>query len=243
MTDIQGPDDFQQRGRVERFPPKPRTSSNGKAPPELAHELRVIHPAKWEGLPLPPRDWTVRDMIPARTVTILSGDGAAGKTTIALQLCAARALKQMWLGTLPMPGRSLYLSAEDDADELHRRFDQIRTHYGAQFSELSDVRLIDLVGKDAVLDVPTRNGTIRPTRLYSSIMEQVCTFGASLLVVDAVADAFGGNENDRAQVRQFVNLLRRLGREHACTILALAPAAPLRCGRIRLGLAGREVIR
>jgi RecA-family ATPase len=161
-------------------------------------------------------------MIPGRTVSILSGDGAAGKTTIALQLCAARALKRAWFGLITAPGRSLYLSAEDEVDELHRRLNLILDHYGAQWAELSDVRPIDLVGDDAVLGAAMRSGIIAPTRLYSLVEEQLRDFSASLLVIDAVADAFAGNENDRSQVRQFINLLRRFGRDHGCTILALA---------------------
>src|SRR5215217_5945258 len=42
---------------------------------------------------LPPaRQWAVPDLIPAKNVAVLSGHGATGKTTLALQLCAATVL-------------------------------------------------------------------------------------------------------------------------------------------------------
>src|SRR5882757_11554496 len=84
-------------------------------------ELRIISPVQWRDQPVPEREWIVRDWIPAKTVTLLSGDGAVGKSTLALQLGTARALGRDWIGTMPTAGRTLYLSAEDDQDELHRR--------------------------------------------------------------------------------------------------------------------------
>jgi RecA-family ATPase len=83
----------------------------------------IICPADWEGLPVPPRKWIVPDYIPHKTVTLLSGDGSIGKSLLALQLAVARAIAQEWIGLLPEPGRTLILSAEDDADEMHRRFE------------------------------------------------------------------------------------------------------------------------
>jgi RecA-family ATPase len=79
---------------------------------------RIINPADWEGLPVPPREWIVPDYIPDRTVSLLGGDGATGKSLLALQLAIARALGREWIGLLPEPGRTLVLSAEDDADEM-----------------------------------------------------------------------------------------------------------------------------
>src|SRR5437762_7973424 len=78
----------------------------------LTSELRIINPVQWRDEPVPERQWIVRDMIPANTVTLLSGDGAVGKSTLALQLGTARALGRDWIGTVPSAGRTLHLSAE-----------------------------------------------------------------------------------------------------------------------------------
>jgi hypothetical protein len=51
MTDIQGPDDFQQLGRVETFPPKPSTSE------ELgALRARHVRSKPYEDKDQPPND-------------------------------------------------------------------------------------------------------------------------------------------------------------------------------------------
>src|ERR1700687_6131041 len=72
----------------------------------IAPELRIINPIQWRDEPVPEREWIVRDKIPAKTVTLLSGDGAVGKSTLALPLATARALGRDWIGTVPAPGRS-----------------------------------------------------------------------------------------------------------------------------------------
>jgi RecA-family ATPase len=92
----------------------------------------ITNPADWEGLPVPPREWIVPGYIPHKTVTLLSGDGSVGKSLLALQLAAGRALAREWIGLIPEPGRTLILSAEDDADEMHRRLEDIRKFYGAR---------------------------------------------------------------------------------------------------------------
>src|SRR5262245_5597145 len=81
-----------------------------------ARFARAINPADWEGALIPIREWVVPDYIPQEAVTLLSGDGGLGKSLLALQLAVARALARDWIGLLPEPGRTLVLSAEDDAD-------------------------------------------------------------------------------------------------------------------------------
>jgi RecA-family ATPase len=72
-------------------------------------------------LPVQPRAWHVRDIIPAGTVTMLGGDAGVGKSIVALQLAVATAAGVAWLGCETAGGGVLYLSAEDGRDELHRR--------------------------------------------------------------------------------------------------------------------------
>jgi AAA domain-containing protein len=56
---------------------------------------RIINPAEWEGLPVPPRKWIVPDYIPDATVTMLAGDGGTGKSLLAMQLAVGRAVARV----------------------------------------------------------------------------------------------------------------------------------------------------
>ncbi|MGF6230518.1 RecA-family ATPase [Inquilinus ginsengisoli] len=194
-----------------------------RAPALDVPKLRVINPAHWEGVAIPAREWIVPNLLPAKTVSMLSGDGATGKSLLAMQLCVARAIGSDWIGTAPEPGRSLYVSAEDDADEMHRRLEAIRAFRGVRWSDLSDLRLVDLVGENAVLgELSERGGTIQATLLYEAVAAEVAAFGPTLVVIDTLADAFSGDENHRSQVRQFISLMKGMARAHETAVLILS---------------------
>jgi RecA-family ATPase len=55
-------------------------------------------------------------------VTIFGGDGKVAKSILAMQLCVCTVANKEWLGKTPAQGPVIYLSEEDDLDELNRRF-------------------------------------------------------------------------------------------------------------------------
>ena len=180
----------------------------------------------WASREPPPREWAVLDRFPLRNVALLSGEGAVGKSILLMQLGAAHVLGKDWLSTLPELGAFLYLNAEDEEDELHRRLAAIARHYGASLAELKgDVHLISLAGKDAVLGYPERNGLIKPTLLFHKLTEAARDIRPKLIGLDTSADIFAGNENDRSQVRQFIGLMRGMAiAANAAVIIATHPS-------------------
>ena len=94
--------------------------------------------------------------------------------------------------------------------ELWRRFDLIFSHYGAAYTEFKNLYVMALAGEETLLAVPDRNGLIQTTKLFGRIREAACDIRPKLIVLDNAADIFGGNENDRAQVRQFIGMLRSM---------------------------------
>ena len=181
--------------------------------------LGFINLAAWQDQPVPERAWVVKDRIPQRAVTLLSGEGAIGKSIIALQLSTAIVLGRDWLGALPEPGATLVVCCEDDSDELWRRLDRIRAHYGASYGELKDLHLLTLAGLETIMAAPDRGGLIQPTTLFRRLIEAACDLHPRLIVLDNAADIFAGNENDRAHVRQFISLLHRLPLAANCGLL------------------------
>jgi len=160
--------------------------------------------------PAPKREWVVPGLIPSGSVTLLTGDGGVGKSLLACQLCAAMNLNKEWLGRPVVPGRTLYLSAEDDRDELHRRFEAVARHYGASTADLDNVEFLDYTDADAILGAKNVVGSIAETKAYRRLKANIEDRRPTLLIVDTLADTFGGDEIVRAQVGQFISLLRRL---------------------------------
>ena len=173
--------------------------------------LGLIEPVQWQGRPIPPRRWLVEGIVPHGAVTMLNGDGGVGKSLLTMQLATCCAIGRDFLGIKTGAVKVLAVFCEDDADELHRRQADINRHYGIDFGDLENLRMISRVGRDNLLMVfPQKSDTGTPTAFYQQIAKAARDFGAQLIIVDTIADAFGGNENFRGQVRLFVNTLRRL---------------------------------
>lgn len=198
------------------------TVKDGRKPLVAPVPLKPINPADWHGLPVPDRQWYVPDLIPMRQVTILSGDGGVGKSLLALQIAAAGAMSIDTLDLEPWAGEVLYLGAEDEADEFHRRLTDIAKAHERNLSDLFMFRLLPLADVDALLSVPDKAGTMQPTPLWNQTVAFAKDYEPRLIVLDTAADLYGGDEIKRAQVRQFIAMLRKLAIEIDCAVLLLA---------------------
>jgi RecA-family ATPase len=216
ILEIDIPDDPPWMGRFDDSP----VPDTAKAPVKLPSMLA----SDFAGKDVPARPWHVADMIPAGTVTLLFGDGATGKSLLSLQLAISTVLSSSWLGLPTRSGRVIYLSAEDDVDELHRRLADIMTAYDqADLDDLSELKLVPLAGEDAVLAAPTRKGgMIEPTPLWLAFEAATVEWQPALIICDTLADVFGGEENVRTQARQFIGLLRGLAIRTGAAVVVLA---------------------
>jgi RecA-family ATPase len=213
----------QERVERERQEREQSNGAGGPLPP-----LPFIDMSAWDSVAPPARQWLILDHIPLRQVSLLSGAGGIGKSVLTLQLLAATALRREWVGELfPKPGAAIYLGAEDEQDEIHRRLAAILEHYDATFSELvaGGFRALAFAGKDAVLAEFDRNGRIKVTKLFRSLYAEAVKRQPSAIVVDTVSDVFLGDEIKRDQVRQFGSLMRRLAIDaNAAVIIASHPS-------------------
>jgi RecA-family ATPase len=191
----------------------PKQDNSGKAeddkPPRPP--LTFIDLKAWEGQPVPERQWVVRDRIPDCEVTLLSGEGAIGKSMILKQLAVATVSAKDWLCALPEPGPVIYVTAEEKEDELHFRLHEIAVrHYGTRFVDLGDLHIASLKGEDTVLAYPDRANIIRPTELFDRVFEAAQAIKPKWIDLDPAANLFAGNENDRSHVQQYIGLLTRI---------------------------------
>jgi RecA-family ATPase len=212
-------------GHASPEPPAPESSSDyGAQRAEPASTVVILEPvvaSSLAGREVPPRQWLVRDLIPDRVVTILSGDGDVGKSLIALQLAVAVANATDWIGTMPEFGPSIVFCAEDELDEIHRRLADICAARDLKLEALSDLHIVSLAGKDAVLAVTNARGLVS-TALWRALVSLIAKISPRLVVIDNLADVFEGNEISRPQARQFVGLLRGAAIEFAHAVLLLA---------------------
>ena len=173
--------------------------------------------------PIPARAWHVEDLVPARTVTTISGDGGVGKVLLALQLAISTALGLPWAGRPVAAAPVIFVTAEDELDEVRRRVGNICELIDRSPSELFRLDVLSLAGWDAICAAWDRKtNTMAPTELYADIEAKLRDTGARLAIFDTLADLHSGQENDRAHARQVISQFRGLALRHDCAVVLLA---------------------
>jgi RecA-family ATPase len=192
------------------------------APPSDQPPLALITPNQWKDFPLEEMRWLATHRIPADDVTILSSDGAGGKTTLGLQLAVSVACDLGdWIGTTTSTGPVIFYSAEEPEKEMRRRLDRIARKRGVDPDDIEHLHFHFAEPDEALLGISTPSGKIVPTATFHALAKSVTDTKPSLLIVDTIAAVYGGSQNDRFQVRTFINRFRRLARDTGCAVVLL----------------------
>ena len=183
----------------------------------------------------PPRDWLIKDWLPANCLSMLTGEGGVGKSYLSLQLVATLAARgkqfHFKIGDAPAalgnPITTVWATWEDDKNEIIRRLQRIQKTLqwpnldiiGNRFHYVDLKMLGPLWGPDLAQHVSVRGNLQEAGHQLMQICEN---HDAGLLVLDPCAGAFGGNENDRSAVRQFTAYLSGWAMQYNCAILLIA---------------------
>jgi RecA-family ATPase len=195
--------------RKRPFEPRPNGGGDGGSPPPL----KWVDMSDWDRVPVPGRDWAIRDRAARRQAGLSSGEGGAGKSLIELQKNVAHVAGRDWLHSLPEQGPAFYIGAEDEEDEIHRRLVPITKHYGVTFEELvaGGLRVLCLLGQDATLCAANgKSGKVEVTKLYRQLYEAAGDIKPINISIDPLTRAFAGSEIDRVQVYTFAMHMQAL---------------------------------
>ncbi len=171
-----------------------------------------------------PRGFTIEHFVPDRELTLFTGSGGVGKSLFGQQMATASAAglgSNLGLRVADCP--ALYLTCEDCPEELHYRQDAICKALDVPMASLAGkLHLVSLRGElDNELATFERDATMQVGPGYERLRAKIDATRAGLAFVDNVAHLFVGDENNRAQVTQFVNLLNRLAGQTGAAIVLL----------------------
>lgn len=196
--------------------------------------MPLLDPAAWAGKEPPAREWALRDWIPARQASYLTGPGSAGKSLLAQQLCTCISLGLPFMGAETRQAVAMYVTCEDDTAELHRRQAAICEAIGAKLSSLSGkLHLVSLAGhigtelatfghgRDPVDEFDRGEPAMRTSKQWHALSGTARDVGAAFVALDNVAHLFAGNENIRNEVAAFVSLLNRLAMQIDGSVLLI----------------------
>lgn len=201
---------------------------NGRAKPEPEAADPVCQPIDWdtlEGTP-PERTWWVPGWL-GPWPSLTAGAGGAGKTRLWHAAGTALATGRRYLEEPCAPLKVLMWLCEDDKDEIWRQQVAINAYLKLSMSDLKGrLYVVPRQGHENTL---LGLGFGRPafTMLREQLREQVNDLKIDVLVLDNIAQVYGGNENDRHQATYFVNGIAGL--------VAGRPFAPVLLGHIARG--------
>jgi RecA-family ATPase len=177
-----------------------------------SERLQVINPAEWAGMVPPPRVWVWDQWMPLLQATLLTGKGGVGKSLLAQQLATCIALGLPFLGKDTRQANALYLTCEDDADELHRRQDAICKALGVEMSDLAGrLFLSPLAGKTGNhLATFSTSGTLEVGNRYWEVEKFALGNSVGFIVLDNASHLMIGDHNDLSTVAAFLGLLNGL---------------------------------
>lgn len=171
-----------------------------------------------------PRGFTIDHYAPSRELTLFTGSGGVGKSLFGQQMATASAAalgRCLELRVADCP--ALYITCEDCPEELHYRQEAICDALGVPMASLTGrLHLVSLRGElGNELAIFARDGTMDVAPAYERLRAKITATSAGVVWLDNVAHFFVGDENNRAQVTQFANLLNRLASQTGAAIILL----------------------
>ncbi|WP_070151086.1 AAA family ATPase [Sphingobium phenoxybenzoativorans] len=177
-----------------------------------APSLPVVDASQWQGLSAPDREWTAKDWIPLLSTTYLTGPGSVGKSLMTQQLLTCIARGSPFMGLAVRSAISLYVTAEDDLDELHRRQEAINDRLGCSMQDLAGrLFLLSLKGSpDTALATIDTDRRLRIEPLYRQLLETIDAHAIGAMAFDNASHGLNGDENSRHAVAKFLGLMDSL---------------------------------
>ncbi len=176
----------------------------------------------------PPREWIIQNFLPRKIVATIIAAGGTGKSYLAMHIAVSVASGAHLFGTYSpdKAGKVVFISGEDDADELQRRLHKVISGLptSAQEKTMQNLHFIDLADSFELFTEKSAQGETHLTKVPSLICEQVIKqIGADigLVVIDPISRFRGGEENSSADGTRFVQALQQIRDQLNTCVLTL----------------------
>lgn len=172
---------------------------------------------------IPQRPWLVPGLILRGAVTLLSGQGAGGKSSYVVGLTTSMSAGvQYGKAEAIEPLIGINYNVEDDRDEQRRRYAAFLL--GAQHIDKTALRRVIRMGPEGIGTLFQRDpdtGAVTPTQAMQRLAEIVMDRQASYIIVDPLAELHNAEENDNTAMRSILAAFRSFARETNAGVVVL----------------------
>ena len=193
-------------------------------------DLAAASVGRFIGKLVPARDWVLENCLPRGKAGLLVAPGGTGKSQLILQLgyAIATGLDKYTPWKPGRAGQVLIICAEDEEDELHRRFDRLvgadlLRQEAEQVLHHLDTNLfvVPRVGMDNLLTRADGN-EVKQTGLVERLAMTVAPMDdLRLIVIDPAARFRGGVENAAEDTTRFVEAIETLANRTGAAVLVV----------------------
>ena len=199
------------------------------------HRPQIV---QWEDIPdIERREWLIDQWLPSNTVTMFTGEGGAGKSWLTLQavcqVCCG--FRDAYLNPdfekvadVTTRRNVIFATYEDEPAEIKRRLQALASGMPWIADAMDTIKrhlhIVDMRGIGSVWGPGMGKHIANTGDLLSAgeDLRAICEDKeARLLVMDPLSGAFGGNENDRTAVYDFVSSFRGWGDTAKCAMLVV----------------------
>jgi hypothetical protein len=195
---------------VERIAP-----SAGKSP-------LWVDRAAFNAAAIPRRPWAVPGYLMRGSVTVLSGQGAGGKSSLVVRWTIAAATGQAIGQFAPSaPLKVVNYNTEDDIDEQQRRYSAALKASGHDPDVMQDIIRCGPEDVGTLFERDQATGRITPTAAMAQLEELCVSTDADVLFCDPLAELHNAEENDNTAMRAVVAAFRSLAKRLKIAVVIL----------------------
>jgi hypothetical protein len=158
-----------------------------------------------------PRQWLLGNTFCRRYVSTVVADGGTGKTALRIAQGIALATGRPITGEHVFRRcRVLYVSLEDDKDEMRRRIKACCLHHGISTDELKDHLFVAALANGPKLATTAKGGVIASGALAKMLAETAERRQIDLVILDPFIKSHGCDENDNNAIDFVTGMLADL---------------------------------
>jgi len=177
----------------------------------------------WNETDIPIRPWIAKGYFMRGAVSVFSGPGSAGKSSLMVAYASALSLGVSFNRMTPThPMRVVSYNVEDDLDEQRRRISAICRQLGRTPAEvMKNLALVGPSTTGALLSFDHQFGVLANTQAMNELEEFISEYKPDVVMLDPFVELHAAEENDNTAVRAVMARLRGIASTHQLSLVLL----------------------